>query len=79
MNVRKKRTEVFCMEGLLKVVPFFGILALIFAAYLAAKVSRQEEGTQRMKEIASAISEGARAFLMAEYKILVFLYSFYLC
>lgn len=60
------------MEGLLKVVPFFGILALIFAAYLAAKVSRQEEGTQRMKEIASAISEGARAFLMAEYKILVF-------
>ena len=33
------------MEGLLKVVPFFGILALIFAAYLAAKVSRQEEGT----------------------------------
>lgn len=67
------------MEGLLKVVPFFGILALIFAAYLAAKVSRQEEGTQRMKEIASAISEGARAFLMAEYKILVFLYSFYLC
>lgn len=60
------------MEGLLKVVPFFGILALIFAAYLAAKVSRQEEGTQSMKEIASAISEGARAFLMAEYKILVF-------
>lgn len=60
------------MEGLLKVVPFFGILALIFAAYLAAKVSRQEEGTQRMKEIASAISEGARAFLMAEYKILIF-------
>ena len=60
------------MAGLLKVVPFFGILALIFAAYLAAKVSRQEEGTQRMKEIASAISEGARAFLMAEYKILVF-------
>lgn len=60
------------MEGLLKVVPFFGILALIFAAYLAAKVSRQEEGTQRMKEISSAISEGARAFLMAEYKILVF-------
>ncbi len=60
------------MEALLKVVPFFGILALIFAAYLAAKVSRQEEGTQRMKEISSAISEGAKAFLMAEYKILVF-------
>lgn len=60
------------MEALLKVVPFFGVLALIFAAYLAAKVSKQEEGTNRMKEISSAISEGARAFLMAEYKILVF-------
>lgn len=60
------------MEALLKVVPFFGVLALIFAAYLAAKVSKQEEGTDRMKEISSAISEGARAFLMAEYKILVF-------
>lgn len=59
------------MEALLKVIPFFGILALMFAAYLAAKVSRQEEGTQRMKEISSAISEGAKAFLMAEYKILV--------
>ena len=60
------------MEALLKVVPFFGVLALIFAAYLAAKVSKQEEGTDRMKEISSAISEGAKAFLMAEYKILVF-------
>mgnify|MGYP000343860317 CR=1 FL=1 len=67
------------MEGLLKVVPFFGILALIFAAYLAAKVSRQEEGTQRMKEIASAISEGARAFLMAEYKILVLFCTHFIC
>ncbi len=59
------------MEMFLKVVPVFGILALIFAAYLAAKVSRQEEGTDKMKEIAGAISDGAKAFLTAEYKILV--------
>lgn len=60
------------MEMLLKLVPVFGILALLFAAYLAAKVSRQEEGTDKMKEIAGAISDGAKAFLTAEYKILVF-------
>ncbi len=48
-----------------------GVLALIYAAILAAIVSKQEEGTDRMKEIAHAIAEGARAFLFSEYKILV--------
>ena len=60
------------MEALLRVVPIFGALALLFAAYLAAKVSRQDAGTERMKEIAEAISDGARAFLTAEYRILIF-------
>ena len=59
------------MEILLKVVPVFGVIALVFAGILAARVNRQTPGTDRMKEIASAISEGAQAFLMAEYKILV--------
>ena len=59
------------MEMLVKLVPLFGVLALLFAAYLAAKVNKQEMGTDRMKEIAGAISEGAQAFLKAEYKILV--------
>lgn len=60
------------MEATVKMIPVFGILALLFATYLARKVARQEEGTGRMKEIAGAISEGARAFLMAEYRILIF-------
>ena len=60
------------MEAIVKTIPVFGILALLFATYLARKVARQEEGTGRMKEIAGAISEGARAFLMAEYRILIF-------
>lgn len=60
------------MEAIVKMITVFGILALLFATYLARKVARQEEGTGRMKEIAGAISEGARAFLMAEYRILIF-------
>lgn len=53
------------------VVPVVSVLALLFAGYLAVKDAKQEEGTEKMKEIASAISEGARAFLTAEYKILI--------
>ena len=59
------------METMMYVVPVVGIFALVFAAYLAAKVSRQSEGTEKMREIAAAISEGAKAFLTAEYKILI--------
>ena len=50
------------MENLMYVVPVVSVLALLFAGYLAVKVAKQEEGTEKMKEIASAISEGARAF-----------------
>lgn len=59
------------MENLMYVVPVVSVLALLFAGYLAVKVAKKEEGTEKMKEIASAISEGARAFLTAEYKILI--------
>ena len=43
-------------------VPAVGVLTLLFAAYLAVKVSRADAGNDKMKEIASAISEGAQAF-----------------
>ena len=60
------------MEMFLNIVPVLGIAALLFAALLAARVSRQNAGTDKMKEIAAAIGEGAQAFLTAEYKILIF-------
>ena len=63
--------EVEKLSNYMYLVPVAAILALLFAAYLAAKVSKQDEGTERMKEIAGAIAEGARAFLTAEYKILI--------
>ena len=59
------------MDNYMYLVPIAAVIALLFAAYLAGKVGKQDAGTDRMKEIAGAIAEGARAFLMAEYKILV--------
>ncbi len=59
------------MERLIYLAPILGICALLFAFYLTKKVGRQDAGTDRMKEIAAFIHEGARAFLTAEYKILV--------
>lgn len=51
--------------------PIAGIIALLFAFYLANKVNRADPGTPRMQEIADAIHEGAMAFLKREYRTLV--------
>ena len=48
-----------------------GVVALIYAIILAVRINKMESGTERMKEIAQSINEGAKAFLFSEYKILV--------
>ena len=48
-----------------------GLIALIYALILAVTVSKKDAGTDKMKEIAKNISDGAKAFLYSEYKILV--------
>jgi len=50
------------------VAPVAGVIALIFAAYYAWSVLKEEEGTEKMVEIARAIQEGATAFIRREYK-----------
>ncbi len=47
-----------------------GIAALVFARNKAAWISEQDEGTERMKEIARDIQDGAMAFLSREYRVL---------
>jgi len=59
------------MENMVYLAPVLGIAALVFAFVLAGRVNREEEGTERMIEIAASIREGANAFLKAEYRILV--------
>ncbi len=59
------------MEQLLWLAPLLALCALIFAALKANYVSKAAPGNDRMQEIASAIAEGADAFLKSEYRILV--------
>ena len=51
-------------------IPFFGALGLLFTFWKSSWVSKQEVGTDRMGRIAQNISDGAMAFLKAEYKVL---------
>jgi len=47
-----------------------GVLGFAFAAFLAMYVLRQDQGSERMREISQAIKEGAMAFLRREYQVL---------
>ena len=57
-------------QTLIYAIPVFGILALLYTFWKSAWVTKQDAGTDKMKLIAEAISDGAIAFLRAEYKIL---------
>ena len=49
---------------------FAALLGLAYAAFNFLRVKRMDEGTDKMREIASAIRVGANAFINYEYKIL---------
>ncbi len=57
----------------LVVVFALGLLAILFAAYLAWDVLRRDTGTPQMQEIASMIHEGAMAFLNRQYRTIAML------
>ena len=55
---------------LLFLAPAIGVVALIVALIFAKRVTAVDAGTDRMKEIAGYIHEGAMAFLKREYKMI---------
>ena len=59
------------MENLVYLAPVAAVIALVVALALSSWIKKQNEGTDRMKEIASYIREGAMAFLKREYKTMV--------
>ncbi len=58
------------MEVLVGFSYLFGILGLVIALFIYLYIKKQPQGTERMKEIAEAIHEGAMVFLKREYQIL---------
>ena len=55
---------------LYEVITGLGVLGYAYSVYSGIKLL--PEGTDRMKEIASAIHEGAMVFLKREYKIILY-------
>lgn len=58
------------MDNLIYLVPVMGAIGLLYTFIKFSWVSKQDAGTDRMKEISAYIAEGAMAFLKAEWKIL---------
>ncbi len=53
------------------IIPILGALGLLYTFWKTSWVTKQDAGTDQMKNIAKAIEEGAMAFLRAEYKVLI--------
>lgn len=51
------------------IVPLCSIIALVFAWFFFKNMMKNSEGTDRMKEIAQYVREGAMAYLRRQYKV----------
>ncbi|MBT8377056.1 MAG: sodium/proton-translocating pyrophosphatase, partial [Bacteroidia bacterium] len=58
------------MDLIVKFLPVFGLIALLFVFIKSTWVTKQDQGNDKMKRIAKNIADGAMSFLKAEYKIL---------
>ena len=58
------------METIINYLPLFGVAALGFVFWKNLWVSKQDQGDEKMKNIAKNIADGAMSFLKAEYKLL---------
>ncbi|HEU5131688.1 MAG TPA: sodium/proton-translocating pyrophosphatase, partial [Pyrinomonadaceae bacterium] len=54
-------------------VIIIGVIAIIFAIYLARDVMRKDTGTPEMRDIADRIFEGALAYLKRQYRTIAIL------
>ncbi|HUX83706.1 MAG TPA: sodium-translocating pyrophosphatase [Chitinophagaceae bacterium] len=60
------------MTGFLYLIPAMGIIALVFMLLKIRWVTKQDAGSDKMKEIAKHIADGAMAFLKTEYRTLTY-------
>ena len=54
-------------NALLWLIPIAGMIAILFAIYLARDVLSRDQGTEAMQDVAGTILEGAVAFIRRQY------------
>ena len=60
--------------GLFWLLPLAALVALVFAWLFFKNMMKNSEGTDRMKEIAQYVREGAMAYLMRQYKVVIIVF-----
>jgi len=58
------------------IVPVAAVTALLFALIFFRSMKRKSEGTDRMKEIAQYVREGAMAYIKRQYKVVAIVFLF---
>lgn len=56
------------LSNLIALAPIAGIISLVAAGFIARDVLKRDAGEEKMQEIASAVQEGAMAYLNRQYK-----------
>jgi len=59
------------IPGFVKLAPWFGVGGMVVAFFIYLYISKQDEGNEKMKELAKLIHDGAMVFLKREYTILL--------
>ncbi|MDR3128123.1 MAG: sodium-translocating pyrophosphatase [Bifidobacteriaceae bacterium] len=56
------------LENLIYLAPISGLMAILFAVYLAYRVLSADAGSEVMQDISKSIQEGAKAYLNRQYR-----------
>ena len=62
------------MSSIFIIVPIASILALVFAWIFFKSMMQNSEGTDRMKEIAQYVRDGAMAYLKRQYRVVTMVF-----
>lgn len=68
--------DSFILSNLNWLIILSAIAAIVYALYLSWWILGQESGDEKMREIAQAIQEGAKAYLFRQYKVVGILSAF---
>jgi len=62
------------MNTIFWIVPIASVLALVFAWFFFKSMMKNSEGTDRMKEIAKYVREGAMAYIKRQYTVVTYVF-----